>query len=272
MKQQDWRRAYEPLPAALSRQVAHTLSRLETEKSMRRGSFRTAAIVLAILLALGGVAFALIESKTADIFGWFYGSEKKQELLAGDIAYSGQTYRLGDVVYTLDEVVYKDGFVYGTGTIAAADGANLVLIAEDYGVNVAAGYLLYYGEEEIAENAPSYAELAAQRGAKIVLAKCVADGVLNADGTLNASEIGYTQLPQPDGTIRFTFEFEGRGGTAEGEWVVVDAIERAARYDVQLHLSNWEVTSEGDWLREDPENTYLSHEWTVAVTPAMKGE
>ena len=158
------------------------------------------------------------------------------------------------------------------GRNTAAESANLVLIAEDYGVNVAAGYLLYYGEEEIAENAPSYAELAARRGAKIVLAKCVADGVLNADGTLNASEIGYTQLPQPDGTIRFTFEFEGRGGTAEGEWVVVDAIERAARYDVQLHLSNWEVTPEGDWLREDPENTYLSHEWTVAVTPAMKGE
>lgn len=270
MKHQDWRRAYEPLPEALSHRVAHTLSRLEHEKSMRKGSFRTAVIVLAALLALGGVAYALMESKTADIFGWFYGQEKKETLLAGDIAYSGQTYQLGEVIYTLDEVVYKDGFVYGTGTIAPAEGANLVLMAEDYGVNVAAGYLLYYGEEEIAEDAPSYAELAAQRGAKILLAKCVADGVLNEDGTLNASEIGYTQLPQPDGTIRFTFEFEG-SRSGEGERAA-NTIERAERYDVQLHLSNWEVTPEGDWLREDPENTYLAHEWTVTVTPVMKGE
>lgn len=269
MKRQDWRRAYEPLPAALSHRVAHTLSRLEGERPVRRVSFRTAAVALAILLALGSVAYALLESKTADIFGWFYGEEKKRELLAGDIAPSGQTYQLGDVVYTLEEVLYKDGVVYGTGTIKPAEGAKLVLIAEDYSVNAPANYLLHYGQEEIPDDAPSYAELAAQRGAKILLAKCVADGVLNEDGTLNASEIGYTQLPQPDGTIRFTFEFEG-GGAAQGEWIA-DTIERADRYDVQLHLSNWEVTQEGDWLREDPENTYRSYEWTVTVVPVMKG-
>lgn len=270
MKQQDWRRAYEPLPAALPHQVAHTLSRLEGEGPARKGSFRTAAVVLAVLLTLGSAAYGLLESKTADIFGWFYGEEKKRELLAGDIAPSGQSYQLGYVVYTLEEAIYKDGVVYGTGTIKPAEGAKLVLIAEDYGVNEPAGYLLHYGQEEIPDDAPSYAELAAQKDAKILLAKCVANGVLNQDGTLNASEIGYTQLPQPDGTIRFTFEFQG-GGAEDGKWIA-DTIERAESYDVSLHLANWEVTPEGDWLREDPENTYLTYEWTVTVTPVTKGE
>lgn len=271
MKREDWQKAYEPIPGSLAHRVSSTISSLEKEETvMRKHSLRAAAIVVAILLALCGVAYALIESRTADIFGWFYGESKKEELLTGDIAPSGQSYQLGDVVYTLDEAVYKDGFIYGTGSIRPTEGANIVLIPEDYGVNEAAGYLLHYGNEEIPDDAPSYVELAKQRGAKILLAKCVADGVLNEDGTLNASEIGYTQLPQADGSIRFTFEFQG-GVSPDGKYIA-NPIDRAASYDVQLYIANWEVTEDGDWLREEPESTWLKAEWTVTMTPTMKGE
>ena len=74
--------------------------------------------------------------------------------------------------------------------------------------------------------------------------------------------VGYDQIPQPDGTIRFYFEFAGREG----------GIERAESYDVILSIANWEVTPEGEWLREDPDNTWLKDEWVVTVTPEMKGE
>ncbi len=273
MKREDWRRAYEPLPQALETRVAATLARLDPEeKYARRPSLRTAVIVLAILLALGGVAYAVLESKVADVFGWFYGPEMKDELLAGDIAPVGQRYRLGDVVYTLDEAVYKDGTVYGVGSIRAAEGANVVLIPEDYGVDLPAGYTLFMGEdEEIPEDAPSYAELAEQRGAKILLATCIANGVLNADGTLNASEIGYSCLPRADGSIQFTFEFSG-GTVAVGNRLEPTLIERAPSYQVSLYLANWEVTSDGFWLREEPENTWLRTDWVVTVAPETKGE
>ncbi len=274
MKREDWQRAYEPLPDALAHRVSSTLSSLEKEETvMRKHTLRSAVIALAILLALTGVAYALIESKTADIFGWFYGNETKENLLSGDIAPSGQSYTLGDVVYTLDEVIYKDGYLYGTGTIRAAEGANIVLVAEDYTVTSPAGYGLHYGYgETIPDDAPTYAELAKERGAKIILAKCVADGVLNEDSTLNASEIGYLQLPQPDGTIRFTFEFQGIVGNEYGQVVVIDSIDRASAYDIQLHLSNWEVTEDGEWLREEPNDTWLKTDWLVTVTPTMKEE
>lgn len=39
-----------------------------------------------------------------------------------------------------------------------------------------------------------------------------------------------------------------------------------------LSIANWEVTPEGEWLREDPDNTWLKDEWVVTVTPEMKGE
>jgi len=269
MKREDWRRAYEPLPEDLERRVCLALERLrEEEKPMRKFTLRTAALILALLLALGGVAYALLESKTADIFGWFYGEDKKQELLTGDIAPVEQDYRLGDVVYTVDDVIYQDGTVYGTGSIKPAEGANIVLLPEDYGVNEPAGYLLHYGDETIPEDAPSYAELAAERGAKIVLARCVANGVLNEDGTLNASDIGYANLPQADGSIRFTFEFAGGPGE-DGQGT---KITQARRYDLSLYLANWEVTPDGDWLREEPDNTWLKTDWTITVTPVLKGE
>ena len=74
--------------------------------------------------------------------------------------------------------------------------------------------------------------------------------------------VGYDQIPQPDGTIRFYFEFAGREG----------GIERAESYDVILSIANWEDTPAGEWLREDPDNTWLKDEWVVTVTPEMKGE
>ena len=271
MKRIDWRRAYEPLPEALDNRVFLALQRLkEEEKPMRKHTLRTAAIVLAILAALGGAAYAILENKTADYFGWFYGEDKREELLSGDLALSGQSYTLGDVTYTLDSVIYKDGTVYGTGTIAPAKGANVVLMPEDYAVDDPAGYDLFYGGDAPPADAPTYAELVKERGARLLLAHCVANGVLNDDGTLNASEIGYSNIPQNDGTILFAFEFAG--GAVEGETMTEAEITRAARYRVSLHLANWEVTTEGKWLRDEPDDTSLRSDWTVTVEPTEKGE
>ena len=46
------------------------------------------ALVLALLC---GIALAVYESRTADLAGWFGGEERKEALLAGDIAPSGES-------------------------------------------------------------------------------------------------------------------------------------------------------------------------------------
>ena len=268
MKQTDWQKVYNPSPGVLDDTIARTLAALPPAKPCRAWPLRTLVIALAALLALGGVAYALFQSQTAEWFGWFYGDQKKDELLLGDIAPVGQSYRLGDVMYTFEDAIYQDGTVYGTGTMRAADGANLVLICEDYSIHEPAGYALYYsGREAIPEDAPSYAELAEQRGAKIVLAHCVANGVVNADGSLNADCIGYSEIPQPDGSIQFLFEFAG--GSLDDPAMT---IERADSYDVSLYIANWEVNQYGEWQREEPNNTWLRHDWVLTVTPQTKGD
>ena len=248
MKRSEWQRAYDPDPVRLEARVRHTLANLDATPAARPRALRTALIAALVLALLGGIALAVYESRTADLAGWFGGEERKDELLSGDIAPSGESTRLGDVIYTLDDVIYKDGTIYGSGVIRAAEGANIVLIDENSGIHEPAGYPLHYGKDyTVPDDAPSYVELAQERGARLILAKCVADGVLDENG--EPDSVGYDQIPQPDGTIRFYFEFAGREG----------GIERAESYDVILSIANWEVTPEGEWYDQDWD------EWVVVL-------
>ncbi len=264
MKNEKWGQVYEPVPPELDLRLAYTLAQLEEENPKARGlTLRTAVIVMALLLALGGVAYAVISSKVADIYGWFFGAEKKESLLIGDIAMLGQSFTLGDVTYTLDEVIYEGGTLYGTGTMRPREGSNVVLMASDHSIWEPAGYVLHYGDEEnVPEDAPTYLELAQERDAKIIRPICNAQGYVKEDGELSSSEVGNFILPSPDGTIRFTFEFEGYGGK----------IQRSDTYVLRFKVANWEIDQEGYDLRDEDENTYVGAEWDVTVAPSLKGE
>lgn len=264
MKGEKWGQVYEPVPPELDLRLAYTLACLEEEKpGARKLTLRAAVIALALMLALGGVAYAVLASKVADIYGWFYGEEKKESLLAGDIATLEQSYTLGDVTYTLDEVIYEGGTLYGTGTMRPKEGANVVLMASDYYLWDPAGYILHAGDEEaVPEDAPTYLELAQERDAKILRPICYAQGYLQEDGELSSPEVGNFILPNPDGTIRFTFEFEG----------YQSKINRADSYVIRFVAGNWEIDREGNHLREEPNNTFVSGVWDVTAAPAMKGE
>ena len=265
MSQIKWTSAYEPIPQELDCRVKFTLTHLDdTPKTSRRLSFRTAAVVLAILLALCGVAYAIYESITADIFGWSYGNTWKEELQKGDIAPMGQSVQLGDVTYTMKEMVYKtEGEfqgLYGVVCIAPADGANVIIVPDDISVNDPAGYLLHYAhsEQTIGEDDPSYAELAAQRGAKLLVVRAAVNSI-TVDGVQYGDCFGESWLPQTDGTVLGTIE-------------IADDLPRAGHYELNLYLSNWETTPDGIWLREEPDSTLLQEDWVVTVTPEMKGE
>jgi hypothetical protein len=264
MSQIKWTSAYEPIPQALESRVRYTLAHLDDAPvALRKRPLRTAAIVLALLLALGGVAYAMYESITANLFGWFYGDPWKEELQNGDVAPMGQSTRLGDVTYTLEEMVYKTegGYqgLYGVVRIAPAEGANVVLMPDDLSVNDPAGVLLHYGDtgQTIQRDAPSYAELAAQRGAKLLVARAAVNSIA-VNGVAYCDCFGESWLPQADGTLLGTIE-------------ISDDLPRADRYELNLWVSNWETTPDGIWLRDDPDSTWLQEDWVVTVTPERKG-
>ncbi|NLO85114.1 MAG: hypothetical protein GX096_06780 [Clostridiales bacterium] len=263
MTNADWQRAYEPLPDMLESRVQYTLSHLEGEKHVRKFSMRTAVLVLALLLALGGVAYAIIHSQTAEFFGEFYGEERKEEMLAGDLAQIGQSYQLGDVNYTIEDAIYKSvgtqKGMYGVIRIKPVEGSGAILLPSDYSVNDPAGYVLHMGNDEaIPDDAPSYAELAGQTGGKILHCRASVQRIV-VGGEEHQSDFGEVWVAQPDGSMLGSFEILGD-------------YERSDSYEITFGLSNWEVTTEGEWLREEPNNTWLKEAWTLTVTPERTGE
>ena len=268
MNQQEWKRMYGSTPLSFQHRVEETLAKGRAQEAagkaagMRgvgRYGLRTVLIAVLLVTLLAAAAVAAFSSQVASLFGWFYGEEKGAELLVGDLATPAQSVTVGEVIYTLDEGVYIDDGLYGLGHITPANDG-VVLMAEDYNVTDAAGYSLYYGEESKApEGAPTYAELAAEKNAKIILAKAVAEAVGVDGGDIIAlGSAGYMLMPQTDGSILFTFELSTGVAVEEGE-----------TYAIRLWLANWEVAPDGQWLRDDPNSpdTYLGEEWTVEVQP-----
>lgn len=264
MNRKDWQRAYDPISAHLDARVQNTLAQLDAQSPGRRIPLRTAAVIVALVLALGGVAYAVFHSQVASLFGWLYGRTREQEMLSGDIDAASKSYQLGDVVYTLEEMVYKsegdNEGLYGVVRISPAEGSNIVLIPQDYGIDEPAGYLVHYGtDEEIPEDAPSYAELAKQQGGKIIMARLTVKEVYQ-NGKLCEADIGEHWLAQRDGSLLGGLE------------IIDGTFEWSDRYELNLSVSNWEITPDGDWLREEPDNTWMKTNWMVTIAPTTKGE
>lgn len=282
---QNWyqlKNAFRETPPAFQAGMEKTLRRLRTEKEeypVKKKISLTLVIACIVTVLLAGAATAATLSPTVDWFGWLYGKDFQEELEKGDIAPSSMRYTLGEVTYTLDDAVYANGVLYGAGTIAVAEGKTAVLMPEDYTVDDPAGYLLHLGEDEkIPDDAPTYAQLAKEKGCKILLAKVTPDGYWR-NGQHYSGDNGYRLLPQQDGTIRFLFEIyvgdndpdptslpNDRKADPENS-PALKGIQRDCCYTLGLRISNWEVMPEGEWLREEPNNTWLKEDWRVTVLP-----
>ncbi len=264
---------YGSTPEGFRVRMEDTLNRLGAQSAaaktprmpMRRG-LRVALVTALVMALLAAVAVAALHSQVAEYFGWLYGDGKREELSEGKIAQPLSSVQMGDAVYTLDEVVYIDDGLYGVGRITpASDG--VVLVAEDYLPTEAAGYGLHYGEESQApDGAPTSAEVAAKKNAKLLQVHAAPEAVGVDEGdVLMLGSIGYSLLPQLDGSVVFAFEIPTGIAVEEGD-----------EYLIRLWVSSWELLPDGTWLRDDPAQpeTYVGQEWDVTVrpVPAKEGE
>ncbi len=276
MQEIDFIKAYGDVPPAFAARVDVTLRSLQTtEKEKKTMKKTTIALVLAcMLLAMATVAIAATLSHTADFFGVEYGPEFQQKLEAGNVAPGGQFQTLNGVSFTLtDAVVVKEetawladqgaldtpveslGF-YATGVIAPAEGENIVLLAEDYSINDPAGYSLYYpyGTQKPAEgeSAPTYAELAKEKNAKIRWVTCIPNGLLDEKGELLPNAVGLSLIAMPDGTVHFSVEIPPE-----------NVIEPQDSYQLSLYIATKDVDENGEPMDE----TCQSMDWVVTLTP-----
>lgn len=251
----DFRHMYGSTPESFSLRIRNTLAKAEAERPAAPRRMRLVLATALILALSAAAAVAAFHSQAADYFGLHYGENLKEEMLAGQIAVEPQTHRVGDVFYTLEEVVHIDNGLYGLGHITPAE-ADVLLMAEDYQLSDAAGYGLYYGEESRApEGAPTYAQLAQEKNARVVQVKTVPEAV-GVDGgvMLPLGNVGYSLEPQKDGSVRFAFEIPTGVAVEEGQ-----------TYTIRMWSANWEA--EGD-----PDATHQGESWEATVHPQFAKE
>lgn len=247
------RRLFPQTPEAFRQQVERTLRALPAGEGQAARCRIRPRLVIALLLALclAAAALAAALNPTAEIFGFLYGSRRRDALLAGDVAIVGRTLETDAFTVTLEETVYDAADdmpgLYGTGTVTPK--AGFVLLPEEYGPDTPAGYRVFFGpDEKIPADAPTYAQLAQQRGAQMLEVFVRVDDVASDIGHAGDS-VGYTMLPQQDGTLRFAFE--------------VDDVRRAERYDLSMRVLARTVDAQGQT------GDMQRHAWQVRVRPEL---
>lgn len=228
-----------------------------------------AMVLLIICLFLSAsVALAAIISNTAQRFGDLYGEDWTDAALRGDIDTSKPSIQIGDVVYTMDDVIVT-GIEFGmeglteddnmctrilaTGTMRTADGANVVLMPEDYLVSDPWNFDPYYnGHANVPAGVVSVIEKAAETDAEILCTRATANGLVDSEGNLYDCDIVYTGIMQEDGSIVFHMEIG-----------LFESIPRQDSYTLSVYIANHQVTPENEHLME----TRISKDWVFTIHP-----
>ena len=270
----DPNKVYGEVPSSFTHRVEYALRRCEKEetKPMKRKS--PVAILLVVLaLALTTTAVAAVLSGTINFFGQQYGPAFQEKLEQGTVAPGGQSTVINGVTVTMTDFVvvpektewlFGEGELdtpvetlsfYATGTLVPAPGENLVLLADlyEYAVTAPAGYDLFYGTTpEAPEGAPSYADVARERGATLRQVRCIANGILDEEGKLLVNTIGSCIVPQADGSVVFSIEIPSE-----------HIIPQQDSYQMSLSIDMEDLDADGTPI----EGTYLQQDWIVTLVP-----
>ena len=258
MKQTDLKKMFGSVPDRFADRVAFAIRETEEKPMKQKLTARTALIAAAILVMLMAAAYAAFSSQVTAFFGTLYGQDTQEWLEKGDVATPNRTFTLDDVVFTLDEVVYRDNGLYGVGTIRADEGSTAVIFPEDQQPSDPYGYDVYGISGNEPEKAPAgaktFADMAKGTGGRLLMVRALPD-LIGVDGgeLLSPNAIGYTLVPQRDGSVQYSFEVS--------DGVVV---EKGETYTIQMWVSAWEFSAAGKPLSERPKG----ENWTVEIAPA----
>lgn len=270
----DPNKVYGEVPQSFSHRVEYALRRCEKEEATSMKRKPVMAILITVLcLALTTTAVAAALSKTTEFFVSEYGEHIRETMESGVVVPLDQSTTFSGAVFTLYDAVITPGkteWLYGvgdvnppadtldfwaTGVITPAGDENIVLLAwDEYTVDDPAGYALYYANRPKApEGAPTYAELAREKGATIRKVSCTGSGIINeANGEIYLNTIGATIIPLEDGSVHFSVEVPG-----EHIYPVQDS------YRLALEIMTEDIDLSGNPI----EGTRQSTDWIVTLTP-----
>lgn len=222
------------------------LANVKGEKTVKKKI--SAALVFCILLGLSiiGTAYALSSSQVAEFFGLHWNQELGESLKEGKVAQIGESVTVGDVVFTLNEIVYKNRALYGVGT-ARPIHENDVIVPMDIAENPE-----YF---TISEEARALVEKAKASGGKLLTTDSMPTKIGVDEGTmLTPGCIGYYDIPNGDGSV--TFSFEASDGFAVNE---------GTSYQILMESWVWQMNENGAKI----EGTRQQGDWTVSCVPIV---
>ena len=207
----DFEKTYGSVPESFEACVQATLRKTALEASqagttaVQRRPFLRMAIVVAALLALTATAVAAMYSRTKD---WYLGpnglggpdSQVAVDMENGTVSFAGQSTQLGDVIFTLDDVVWGESDLYATGTYRLAEGVEGKLLVRDGDW----GSRLYapFGTDP-ADATMTYAEYAEANSLQLMDATISMDGYFDADGEMHTSDRAFYSSEESPGVHRF---------------------------------------------------------------------
>ncbi len=230
----------------------------------------SAALVLCIILGLAiiGAAYALIssnKSRTAEFFSQHWNQELGARLQEGKIAQIGESVTVGDVVITLDEIVYRDRGIYGVGTVRPVHEEDVLFPMDTADLLAMSHEEEFHPDEDPSRPvvneyyaALSLIEKAKTSGGKMLTAQSMPFMIGVDEGTmLSPGTIGYYDIRNEDGSL--TFSFEAADGVAVSE---------GTSYQIQMESVVTQINDEGYPI----DGTKQRSTWTVSCTPVFIDE
>lgn len=240
------RDAFGPVPDACHDALMKAARSVKEEEPVKKRVSAAFVVCFIFALAVIGTAYALTSSQVAEFFGLHWNQELGESLKEGKVAQIGESVTVGDVVFTLNEIVYKNRALYGVGTARPVH-ENDVIVPMDIAENPE-----YF---TINEEARALVEKAKASGGKLLTTDSMPTKIGVDEGTmLTPGCIGYYDIPNGDGSV--TFSFEASDGFAVNE---------GTSYQILMESWVWQMNENGEKI----EGTRMQGDWTVSCVPIV---
>ena len=226
--------------------TGRVLAKARGEEKVGKKKISALVLTVILILALIGTACAVFSSRIAEYFSLNWNREVGERLKEGKIAQIGESVTVGDVVFTLEEIAYRDRALYGIGTVRALNEKD-VLVPNDLANEVEYFVSSKQGKEYIAK--------AKETGGRLLTADAWPREIGVDGGTmLNPGSVGYYDEDNGDGTLTFSFE-------AEDGFAVNDG----TSYQILMESAIGQIGDDGEFI----EGTYQTERWTISCEPTV---
>ncbi len=224
----------------------HRLWSTPQAKRARRFTLRTALVAALVLALLTATALAVAQwPGVIELFERMFDDKRADDLRQETVQPLEQGYRLPDAEITLVDAVFDGSALYVSAHVNAVEGGSAVLIPMEHTPGSPFG--LSESQTDVPDDAKTNAEVAQERGARLVRVDVHVDAQTAVDGGISCDLLLNTD------------------GSFDSWWQIPNvAVSETGELRVTLTGVQWEVTDEGVPI----EGTEARQEWPLTV-PAI---